>query len=1383
MSIESKAKVEAALGAIRSGLPPVPTATRFKPLRMGVYGLWQYDEQEFYFHDGRLALLGRNGSGKTKVLEITSPFLFDANLTARRLDPFGHASRSMRDNLLYGQRKQQIGYVWCEYGRATESGLPEFVTIGAGLRSQASRAGSPDSWYFLTSQRIGVDFRVFDPASRTPVSKQDLAEILEPGQVFDTADDYRKAVGQRLFGMASARYRSLVELLLMMRRPKLSENFGVERLTETLSEGLPPVDPDQINELAQGFDELSRDREDLADLERVGHEVKQFLRAYRTYARRTVRHYGAQLRSAATRYDNVARRKREAEQKLDANKTALAGLRERAAALSRDIVGQNARVNALELRPEIEEHERLLSLDQQARKAEEQAGRAAARLSEVEHEHRLTQTELNEAVAQLEAVQEQFVIEEHTAEALADVCGLRGEHEIHSRRLLSDLESARRLLLSVAEARRSAVQHAKGLSEKADQAQREFERAQETRDSLVAQKQELGRIVVDRQAQLNAEIEAVSTAIMSWAEDCQELEITGDLLNRLLQSVEHAGRIGAPSPADIIRDQATAAESALRRELANVETQIERFRGEHSALVAQRRAMAAETDPPPPAPLVARRDREHDPMRGAPLWRVVEFTSGASDELQANVEAALLGAGLLDAWVTPGGIAIAPDTLEVLLEPAVRTEPGETLSAVLRPAEQDHLEPEAVAAVLNGVGYHGQPTDRDSHDWICGDGSWRIGPLRGRTQGHTASYIGTAAREAARRRRLAAIDRQLDELEGHIADARTRHAAAEARIARLLSERDTCPNSDRLLELNLRLDSAIENASEISSQAAQSERRCEVLLEVLRAAASALERYGREHYLGTTAEALTALDQNLVNYREQLAEVFTQANRCLLGSAQTQALNTRFERVSARRKAAAQENEQMTEDAISLRVEYETRHELIGADVDQVLAELAKAKAHVVELREQRLRIETEAEEATEGLGSARATLRAVEESRKEREAERSRAGADFEKLRSFGLLALCDVPGLQDTPTSLRASLEDARTAEQHLHNEETDERARNQARNSVDERFRILQIGISGPDWNPWAANEGDLFIVNITHNGEDHPVPKVNTIIENEIDHRRAYLDDQERQLFADVLIGRVGEHLRECRVRATKLYEAMNELLSKRRTASGRQMRLVWEPDPDAGPKVQRALEIFDAQSVKLLTEDTRRELVDFLAERVRDTRDGDREGDWREHLREALDYRKWARFRIQIRDDIGAKWTNLTDSKHRQGSGGEKAVMLQLPLFVAAAAHYVGAAPTAPRPIYLDEAFAGIDAEMRGECMKLLVDLDLDFVLASHDEWGFHQEVPGLVTYSLFRDPKTPGVLATPFLWDGTKSSELTDPMLAEAPDLSARHPEPGLFDG
>jgi hypothetical protein len=80
-----------ALKRLLTGRLPIPCRDRFQPLRLGLYGIWEYEEQEFFFHDGRLILRGHNGSGKTKVLEVSSPFLFDGELTARRLDPFGNA--------------------------------------------------------------------------------------------------------------------------------------------------------------------------------------------------------------------------------------------------------------------------------------------------------------------------------------------------------------------------------------------------------------------------------------------------------------------------------------------------------------------------------------------------------------------------------------------------------------------------------------------------------------------------------------------------------------------------------------------------------------------------------------------------------------------------------------------------------------------------------------------------------------------------------------------------------------------------------------------------------------------------------------------------------------------------------------------------------------------------------------------------------------------------------------------------------------------------------------------------------------------------------------------------------------------------------------------
>jgi recombinational DNA repair ATPase RecF len=104
--------------------------------------------------------------------------------------------------------------------------------------------------------------------------------------------------------------------------------------------------------------------------------------------------------------------------------------------------------------------------------------------------------------------------------------------------------------------------------------------------------------------------------------------------------------------------------------------------------------------------------------------------------------------------------------------------------------------------------------------------------------------------------------------------------------------------------------------------------------------------------------------------------------------------------------------------------------------------------------------------------------------------------------------------------------------------------------------------------------------------------------------------------------------------------------------------------------------------------------------------------------------------------------------------HAAGSGGQKAVMLHLPLFAAAAAFYDSARAGAPRFILLDEAFAGIDRQTRGELMGLLADFDLDFVMTSFEEWGFYPQLDGLSTYHLAREKGMPGVYADWFVWNG-----------------------------
>lgn len=101
--------------------------------------------------------------------------------------------------------------------------------------------------------------------------------------------------------------------------------------------------------------------------------------------------------------------------------------------------------------------------------------------------------------------------------------------------------------------------------------------------------------------------------------------------------------------------------------------------------------------------------------------------------------------------------------------------------------------------------------------------------------------------------------------------------------------------------------------------------------------------------------------------------------------------------------------------------------------------------------------------------------------------------------------------------------------------------------------------------------------------------------------------------------------------------------------------------------------------------------------------------------------------------------------------------------MTLPQLAAAAAHYGSARPDAPRLILLDEAFVGVDSDMRAKCMGLLHAFDLDFVMTSEREWGCYDTVPALAIYQLVTRPGFDAIHETRWVWNGRRRDRDADP--------------------
>lgn len=287
---------------------PQPKRARWQPLRLGLVELFHYDSEEFWFRDGHLLLRGNNGTGKSKVLSLTLPFLFDAQVKSSRIEPDGDAGKKMAWNLLLGRHERRMGYTWIEFGRVDEAGEPHYLTLGCGLSAAAARA-QVDRWFFLQEgARVGQDFWLMSPA-RVVLTRDRLRDALAPrgGQVFDTASAYRRAVDERLFRLGAARYGALMDTLIQLRQPQLSKKHDEANLSQALTEALPPMSSDLLTDVADALNQLEEYRRELDEYEALASAVGQFNQRYQLYAATQARRQAKGLRSAQTGFDNASR--------------------------------------------------------------------------------------------------------------------------------------------------------------------------------------------------------------------------------------------------------------------------------------------------------------------------------------------------------------------------------------------------------------------------------------------------------------------------------------------------------------------------------------------------------------------------------------------------------------------------------------------------------------------------------------------------------------------------------------------------------------------------------------------------------------------------------------------------------------------------------------------------------------------------------------------------------------------------------------------------------------------------------------------------------------------------------------------------------------------
>ena len=1282
---------------------PSPLKTRWQPLRGGLVNLFQYEDQIFRYGNGRLLLRGNNGSGKSRVLALQLPFLFDGDLSPYRVEPDRDPAKRMEWHLLMNRHERRTGYTWLEFGRRDEDGTEHFVTIGCGMEARKG-GGSPNRWFFISPDRVGEDLHLVQ--NRIPLGKSQLGahfQELGRGDIYEKSAEYRDAVDHALFKLGRERYRPLIDLLIQLRQPQLMRDMKENVLSDALSEALPPVPENLIAQVAESFQSLDTDRQQTQNHREMRDTVEAFHEGYRQYLAVAVRRLCEVVRHGHSQFEARTKEVRDIEEKLEENAGKLANAesaREQAATLLTRFHGE---VETLKSSPEMksaQELEEAARRETELAREEDALKKFSEKASEQSSKDRAEVGERGQRLTENEA-------------ATGEIHGKVGE--LHSRLAppstsffdwkTAELETERKDLNRLLDERRRAVKHLETQNRKIHEMlvllKQEKKSCSEKREAVAESEDSLRKL----RGEIESEIEGFGSRIRQWE-------------NSLAQLHAEAFSRG--------RDWSS--------ELAE---------------------WSEERQPVPPVPHT--RGDGRGQFEGAPFWQLFEFREHVPDSEHAGWEAALESSGILDSWVFPDGRISGDfqnDTAVFSGNPAT----GPSLLDILKPARDSEI----LRKILSQIGSQAGT----GNCWVSAGGQWVNGPQAGHWQKNEASYLGQRARESARQRRIVVLDKELAELEEIAAGLAGELSEIANRQERLRNEIEAAPNLSVIEGLLNRSDLQEENLATAKSKLLESEQAVIAAESRHSESVASRDQDAADFHLQEWREPdrLAEFSSLLNGYETTAVRLWAAWEKTTESIRELQSAKERYEASEARAAEANRNFQTKHEAAEHARAKAATLRANIGATVEEVLARLADAEGNARKAETAKQEADDKIRHAEIANASLSEKKENAFERRSSAEASRNTAVSRMEVFAGARIFAELDPEWQPERPAfSATAAVELARRLEQELKGSSLEDAVWQKLQAEITQNFNEFtdQLVAHGLNSAISVIDESSVHLVTCDFQGQARSIQDLAGLLETELANRTRIFEEREREIIENHLIGEAAATLQVCIRNGENWVRDVNGELENVKTSSGIQLKFEWSAsDPDDA-------EFADVRRIFLKTSaawkpEERQRLGGFLQKRIRQSQEENDTITWGEHLTRALDYRAWHRFGIMLKSPSDQGWKRLTKRTFGTGSGGEKAMTLTLPQFAAAAAHYRSAHKHAPRLILPDEVFVGIDAEARPQLMGLLETFDLDYVMTSEREWGTYPTVSALAIYQLATRPDFQAVAVTRWVWNGREKLQDKD---------------------
>ncbi|MFX3625117.1 MAG: TIGR02680 family protein [Ectobacillus sp.] len=1349
--------------------------------RAGLLNFWYYDEEYFDFADGKLLLRGTNGSGKSVTMQSFLPVLLDGKKSPDRLDPFGSKARRMEDYLLGEKevvdRDERTGYLFLEYKRQHSN---QYITTGIGLR--AKRQKNMEFWGFaiLDNRRVGKDFFLYKEektgvrdVQKIPLTKKELENRLGAGGAFaHTQGEYMELVNKYVFGFETTEaFDELIKLLIQLRSPKLSKDFKPTVIYEILEAALPPLSDDDLRQLSDTIENMDQAKQQLEQLEKDKRALERLCKEYTVYNEFQLadkaEYYLKHERQVSKLEEDAAAAARK-EQEL---KDGLQRLRSQERQL-----GQEQDVFKKE-QQELFKHE-VFDLEEKYAQEKENLRRlletVRQRTERIDAKRRKERTLADDIrTSEYEVVKYRDSIGEHLEEL--DAAALESsflDHEMNKSDFLRKLADGFdfSVWIKETEAYQALLAELVKIWERHDQARdryqtvnREYGEINKELDALRHDENKWKRILEEEKTKFQQ-------AVYAWSEQHPQLAVEEaafqQFLHRLTDLYEAYSFEELKSP---FTQQYHNAVAQLQKHQAEAEQRIEAKVKEINEAKQEWQAWRDKKDPEPkrhPQTEQVRAQLEKEGIAYVPLYAAIEFRDHVQEEVRERIESALAQMGLLDALITKDSKAIVFDRV---IEPKPQML-AHTLADYVKPDVdgKSAISAEMIDDVLRSIVM--DEADGKAGVTLQKDGTYQIGLLKGQPPlEKQALFIGKTARVRYRLTKLAELEEKLGLLQQELAQlsAVKEQAVQQDKLLRagyesFPGDKDMRAAFGYLRETGHKIQHKEEEVQKKNTVLGEAHEHWRGLLHELQLQTAPFNiEFSRESYEQAQTE-MRLYVKELNEVKLVFAKLRAEQDKLRLMQGNLEELE---QEIDLEQGNLAFEEDQRDKKQLEIQ-RLEERLQDTGAEDIRKRIRDVQQRLHEIKVVMPKIQKDTlQAEHDLQGI--------------MKKQSELQEALALAQQLRLFAEQLFAEELKYKFVQVEQEGVLKAARDVVKIYGQRKGDDRVSAISRlTSVFHRelAQLVEYRMTQEETKTAFINEipvmpdDDLrrkellektarLTILLDYKGQRVSPYYVLTEMEQDLLRQQAYLNEQDRELYEEVILKSVGRTLRGRISRAERWVKEMNALMQKRNPSSGLLFSIKWRPrtaETEEELDTKDLVELLRMNSRLLKEEDLMRVTKHFRSKisRAREMIEERGQGNTlHQVIKEVLDYRKWFAFTLYYEKTNEPK-RELTNQQFFKFSGGEKAMAMYIPLFTAAYSRYQEASLDAPHIISLDEAFAGVDENNIRDMFELVEELGFNFIMNSQALWGDYDTVPALSICELVRPKNAPYVTVIRYIWDG-----------------------------